>query len=385
MKRNLGKILLANAFVITLATFVLMAGILCKSSVLEEPESRIYDLLMGTLHGQDDSPVVIVGIDEKSIEKLGPLPWPRAIIADAVHMISQGGAKAIGLGLLFADREMNPGLQEVKNLQEAWQAKKGPAQGSETNTFDKLFDAAITRLDHDARLIDAIRASRNIVLPFEFLPAQSSETLDGQMQLSGLMRLNSLPLSENSAADDPAISRIKDFSHIFRRHPRCFGRIRETYRELAGKASALGHINLSVDADGVVRKLPLLIDHQGRYFPSLSLQLVAKCRELNIKSLSLSPSHGSGAALRLGNTVIPIDEDRNMLIRYRNSASPIPEVSMADVLDNTVEPMRFKHKIVLIGRTSASRTVSFPTPPYCAHRPNRRPRRPTPSTSTSRS
>ncbi|MFQ5625461.1 MAG: CHASE2 domain-containing protein [Methyloligellaceae bacterium] len=56
-------------------------------------------------------PVVIVDIDDKSLNALGQWPWPRTVVAQLVERIAAGGAAAIGLDIVFAEPDRtSPGL-----------------------------------------------------------------------------------------------------------------------------------------------------------------------------------------------------------------------------------------------------------------------------------
>src|SRR5512145_3243518 len=58
--------------------------------------------------------ISMVNIDKKSIERLGPWPWPRSYIARMIEKLNENGAKLIGLDLEGLDRkEENFGLREV--------------------------------------------------------------------------------------------------------------------------------------------------------------------------------------------------------------------------------------------------------------------------------
>lgn len=53
--------------------------------------------------------VVVVAIDEVSMQELGQWPWPRSVHGDLVHTLREAGAAVIGFDVLFADAEASPG------------------------------------------------------------------------------------------------------------------------------------------------------------------------------------------------------------------------------------------------------------------------------------
>ena len=49
--------------------------------------------------------VAVVAIDDESLARHGRWPWTRAQIGEVVEQISQSGAAAIGLDLLFPEMD----------------------------------------------------------------------------------------------------------------------------------------------------------------------------------------------------------------------------------------------------------------------------------------
>ncbi len=54
-----------------------------------------------------DSRIVILGVDDLSLEKYGQWPWSRTYIADAINKLSQGNAAAIGIDLIYSEEARN--------------------------------------------------------------------------------------------------------------------------------------------------------------------------------------------------------------------------------------------------------------------------------------
>ena len=80
---------------------------------------KTYDILASLRQRKDPNPIVIVGIDQKSIRNIGSWPWPRSYIADMVHLLSEYKPKVLGIYLLYPSNEFNPGLNEIKNVKQA--------------------------------------------------------------------------------------------------------------------------------------------------------------------------------------------------------------------------------------------------------------------------
>lgn len=55
-----------------------------------------------------DSQIVILGIDEKSLEEFGTFPWDRRVYSELIDMLAEGKPKAIGVDIIFSDNSPSP-------------------------------------------------------------------------------------------------------------------------------------------------------------------------------------------------------------------------------------------------------------------------------------
>ena len=107
--------------------------------------------------------VVIVGIDEASLARLGRWPWPRSRLATLIDHLTEAGAAAIGLDIVFDQPDHNIDRSALEAV-----------IASEPN--QKAVDLVVLLrgdLDNDARLWAALRRSGRVVLSqfFELGPA----------------------------------------------------------------------------------------------------------------------------------------------------------------------------------------------------------------------
>src|SRR4030042_6945731 len=87
---------------------------------LEQVERASYDAVTRLVLPETpiDQRILLIEIDQKSLDKLGSWPWPRDWIARMVHLAKGSGAKVIGLNLPLLDEERNSGLREIRALKE---------------------------------------------------------------------------------------------------------------------------------------------------------------------------------------------------------------------------------------------------------------------------
>lgn len=152
--------------------------------------------------------------------------------------------------------------------------------------------------------------------------------------------------------------------------PEADGFVAETLEQFILPARGVGHINIMPDSDGKFRRVPLLIKHQGKYYPYLSFQVVLD--ELNIPFRSVQIKEGHSITLGL-DVRIPLDEQSNMIINFSGPwGKSYRHYSYVDVLKSYVAQISgdkplldlnvFKDKLCIIGLTAAGTSDLHPSP-----------------------
>ena len=54
---------------------------------------------------KQDSKVVIINIDEKSLSKFGQFPWNRSIFAKIIENVNRSNPKVIGFDIFFTEKD----------------------------------------------------------------------------------------------------------------------------------------------------------------------------------------------------------------------------------------------------------------------------------------
>ena len=119
---------------------------------------------------------------------------------------------------------------------------------------------------------------------------------------------------------------------------------------LSEKAGASGFFNFSPDQDGMLRRLPMLIQYNGEVYPSLALATVLKLKETD--NLILKKDGDTLQSLNYKGTSVPVDPHGQMLIKFRGPKRSYEYISAADIMDGNVSSERLKGRIVFVG-TSA--------------------------------
>jgi len=319
-------------------------------------EHRAYDVMSRARSNSGQGSVVIVEIDADGVDPEADVFSLREQVAELINQLSRNGAEAIGLSMVFRQKVHSDVLEEIDSIQLVLRKDKRLKNTRAAREVDTLLSKAADQLTSNKKLVTAVRRARNIVLPFILVETSSASEASGD--ISGLLKINSIKAASAQPERKPFSSnrRSNGANQIPAR------RIIETNPELARKAGALGHLNVGIDSDGIVRWIPLLVRHRDRCFPSMSLQLEAKYRGVSFRALFPENTDGEMRQLYIQETPIPTDSDYRMLIGFNANTNRIPIYSIREVLQGNMAPGLFQDKIVLIGIRSKIWTRAFQTP-----------------------
>ena len=129
---------------------------------------------------------------------------------------------------------------------------------------------------------------------------------------------------------------------------------------LAQAAGASGFMNAAPDADGILRRAPLLMELDGRVYPSLAL--AATMATKGWRDIVLRISNANTASLIVADRVVPVDGRANALLRFRGPKQTFPYVSAADIMSGRVAAGTLQDRIVFVGTTALGTREVVATP-----------------------
>jgi CHASE2 domain-containing sensor protein len=281
-------------------------------------EGKIYDsFLRSSPRPPLTGSVTIVDLDERSIAAHGQWPWPRYRVARLLGKIRDAGAAAVGLDMLFSEADRT----SLASLSRELRRDLGVNLGLEGLPRETL--------DSDNALANVL-AGGSFVLGHQFV-------FDAPIGRNCVLQPLPAAIRSSNGVDEPA---------GFFNAPGVICNL----PVLARAARSSGFINVTPDPDGVVRRVPMVIRHGGRYYPSLALAVYLKARGGDTV-LEVGPE--GIAAIRVGEKTIPLDQGGNIMVNYRGGRRTFTHVSAADLLDGTADPAAIRGKMVLVGTTSA--------------------------------
>ncbi len=124
--------------------------------------------------------------------------------------------------------------------------------------------------------------------------------------------------------------------------------------ELQKNAGAAGYFSEDPDADGILRRIPMLTEYRGAYYEPLSMAVVRALFGYPqvVPGLVQTSDYKRIESLKLSDLTIPVDENVMALIPYFGGQGTFQYVSASDVLHDRVKPDDLNGAIVLVGTTS---------------------------------
>lgn len=172
--------------------------------------------------------MALIDIDETSLAKLGPWPWPRARIADLIEqLIGTYGASGVALDLFFSEPADAAGDTRLAML-----AQHGPL------VLAQVFDYAHT-------------------------PLRIGKLSGGSLAPSTL-KTSGLPSASGFIANHAGLAAARHF----------------------------GNIGFVPDSDGILRHLPPMTLFEGRVYPTLSRALFDCCTDASKETLAVQKKFG---------------------------------------------------------------------------------------------
>jgi adenylate cyclase len=259
----------------------------------ERLELLVYDMrykMQGKVTVTDN--IVIVAIDDKSIEAIGRWPWDRVKMAEIIKKISAMHPKVIMTDIIWSE----------------------PYRGDDT-------------------LARAIKEAGNVVLPISF-------DMIGEKKIT-----------QNDTLLNNAFLRIEKEQYFRDAHPISARNVLMPVRQRADNTAALGHINIVPDRppgdDGVLRWDAMVIEYGNNFYPSIDLQIARLYLNAPMESVTVNATE----SIRINDITIPTDRWGRSLIRYYGPHNFFPCISILNIIENKIDLSSIRDKIILLGPT----------------------------------
>ena len=246
--------------------------------------------------------VVIVDIDEKSIEKIGQFPWRRDVYSTILENLNSAEVSAIAFDIFFSEEDTQNPVKIFKEFN---------LNSENILNSDELFLGSIKNSNVILPLVGATKeVKKNNFSPKANIITKGEDPLNYLYNYQGY------------------ISSLDKFNNA---------------------AKGLGSISIIDSEDGILRYVPLILNIDNEIIPSLSLEAV---RLYNKEKSYLIQTDQSGIQLiKTRSTNFLTNENGLNFVKFKK----IPQntyVSASDIYENNFDQSNLKDKIVLIGSSA---------------------------------
>jgi adenylate cyclase len=305
-----------------------------------------------------DTRIVIVGIDEKTLQKIGSFPLPRKNYGLLIDRLSADGARVIALDATFPTPESNSAGEALQRLKRDLGASASPAVLKRVEELEKAGD-------QDAIFADALKRAGNVVLGHVFLNTAGAQSSDPELAEAyfNIAWAKSFPQELKVKSKD---GRDFDMGEAFSQNGGTVAAgVEANITKLAEAAASYGFINIHPDPDGTLRHALLIERYQDKdFFPSLGLQVLREYERIPDQDIAAYIAFNGLERIQFGRHQIPRARNGTALINYSGPYNTYQHYSMWDVISGALPPETFRDKIVLVGATALAigdmRTTPFP-------------------------
>jgi len=275
-----------------------------------------------------DTSTRYVDIDEESLKRVGQWPWPRTVVADLTRRLRDAGAAVITFDVVFSEPDRtSPDII----------AKALPAGPDWDTTRTQLTELP----NNDAQFADVLKQSPAVL---GFILTERAGGRPPAMKAGVAVVGDGKP--EESVNGFPGSTASID--------------------ELQDAAPGAGSFNMLPDADGIVRRVPLFVAHDGKIYPGLALETlrVAQMNEAGrtpsflIKTAGASDEMAAGVdpnrivSIKVGAFEIPSTKDGQMWVHYTPQTAQ-RSVPAWKILNGSVDLTQLQGAAVFIGTSAA--------------------------------
>ena len=318
-KRTIKKFLIYFSLAFMLAFFLSLFYIFFPKA-LDSIDNRLRDYFF-TIRGEipNSDNVIIIDIDEKSLQTLGQWPWSRNKVAKILENLTNSGIAIIGIDIVFAEednssphkvfKKYNIIKEDIPNydLELAQMIAKTPTILGYQFEFKKDTEY----LGKEVPQIPAIFIERNKTLGSHYLINASGTILN-------------IPLLQKNSYSS-------------------------------------GFFNNIPDESGTVRSVPLVISFEDTIYPSLTLEILRIITKT--KKVEINYNIDGIINIELNQMKIPTDRYGRLLVNFRGKEGNFKYFSAIDIINNKIDRKELEGKIALIG-TSAAGLLDLRATPF---------------------
>ncbi len=278
-------------------------------------------------------PVTIVDIDERSLAALGQWPWPRTVIAELVTTLFAQGAALVAFDIVFAEPD-----------------RTSPARVADvTPNLDPATRQRLRSLPSNSAVLAGAMALGPVVVGQAVIPEVHEDYRD--------------------PAEKPSVALIGQDPRPWMLE---YGPVLGNVAAIDAAAAGRGVFVVEGEDDGVVRRVPMVINAAGTLWPSLSTEILRVATGNTTIGIRARAAGGgvNGSGRQAGDGIegvivrphfIPTDEMGRLWV-YFAPHDPAKYLSAVDVVQGQADSDKIAGRLVILG-TSAVGLLDIKTTP----------------------
>ena len=282
---------------------------------------------MFVLRGEEPNSenIVIIDLDDKSINKIGQWPWSRDTISNLLINLTNGGIGIITFDMVFAEEDRtNP-----KKFIEKFNIKTIQEFPDYDTEFAQVVAQTPTILGYQFYLSeDKFKDLKSPTIPAMILEKNRNE-----------FNKNSISKAYGTILNIPIVQ---------------------------DNAYSSGFFNNIADESGIIRSVPLVIRYEDQLYPSLALETIRAIS--GVKKIKVDYNNQGVETISVGDFIIPTNRHGQLVVNFRGGAKSFKYISAVDILENNFDPKDIEGRIALIG-TSAAGLMDLRAMPFDAMYP----------------
>lgn len=250
--------------------------------------------------------VIIIDIDEKSIDKIGQWPFPRDYMAQALINLTNAQIGMIGMDIIFSeyDRSSPSNMAQILGVEGEFQ-------------------------DND-KILGQIVANTPTILGYFF-----TQDIEHKNKQAPIIDAQIVQIKKNNKNTSSLITSSGVVTNI---------------PEIQNNAFSSGFFNAYNSSHGKITKMPMILSYQEKLYPALTLEMIRIA--LGSDKIEIHEDEFGIKGLKLNELYIPTDENAFMSINFRGAKSSFKYYSFVDIVEGNFDVNELRGKIALFG-TSA--------------------------------
>lgn len=292
------------------------------NAFIHQNDGRIYDQIIHfNWHSHSKIPhVVIIDIDNASVQKEGRWPWPRDKMAELINHLKEAGVVTIAMDIVMSEPEINYALGLKKKIEQL------PNQPSiDKKQIISALNSIAPQTDNDETFKNSL-LDHNIVLGYLF---HHDEKI------------------KKGALPEPINYQSAEHLDLNKTHLTHFLGYNGSLDLFLNASTQAGFVTNMPDPDGTIRHSILLSVYNGHLYPSLALKTAMNY--LLTESVKILNNNSRIYGLQLDGTYIPLNTKGQVLIPYWGKPGTMDYYSASDILEKKFDPKELQGAIAIIG------------------------------------